>query len=465
MIYTTTRTEKPAVAAIALLLALSPFRVLAVDLVSQGANWRYLDDGSNQGSAWRASNFDDSGWASGNAELGFGESDESTLLTSGHITYYFRHHFNVADPGALEGLSLAIKRDDGAAVYVNGTGVIRDNLPDGAIESGTLAQVAADDGSGFHSFAIDPSILSSGDNVVAVEVHQHSLASSDISFDLKLLEVPAALTRGPYLQMGTPSSMVVRWRTNSYTTTRLAYGSAPGGLSTTLNDGTLKTEHEVLVSGLSAATKYYYEVGSASTTLAGNDTAHYFNTSPPAGTQRRTRIWVIGDSGACAESADGCTEGGLVMNQYLNWVSSNGGNPADLLLILGDNAYTTGTDAQYTTGLFEVFGDVLRNHVLWPVPGNHEFGASDSPTQSGPYYDAFTLPTAAESGGIASGTEAYYSFDFANIHFAALDSHDTSRLAPANPDTNICPGDSGGAMYNWLCNDLAGTSQDWIFTF
>jgi len=154
------------------------------------------------------------------------------------------------------------------------------------------------------------------------------------------------------------------------------------------------------------------------------------------------------------------------MNQYLNWVSSHGGNRADLLLILGDNAYSNGTDLQYTQGLFEVFGPVLRNHVLWPVPGNHEFGASDSPSQTGPYYEAFTLPTAAEAGGVASGTEAYYSFDFGNIHFATLDSHDTPRTAPLNPETNICPGGGGGGtMYNWLCADLATTNQDWIVSF
>ena len=109
---------------------------------------------------------------------------------------------------------------------------------------------------------------------------------------------------------------------------------------------------------------------------------------------------------------------------------------------------------------------MLRNHVLWPVPGNHEFGASDSPTQSGPYYEGFTLPTAAEAGGVASGTEAYYSYDYGNVHFVALDSHDTNRDAPSTPQTNICPGDgSGGAMYNWLCEDLAATTQDFIISY
>jgi hypothetical protein len=274
------------------------------------------------------------------------------------------------------------------------------------------------------------------------------------------------LVRGPYLQQGTPSSMIVRWRTDVLTETRLAYGLAPGSLDTTISDATPKTEHEVSISGLLSDTRYHYEIGDASFTLAGNDLDHFFNTSPAPGTPRATRIWVIGDSGECSNSPTGCIVATEVMNEYLTWVSNHGGRLADLILMLGDNAYATGTDAQYTAGLFEVFGDVLRNHVLWSVPGNHEFGASDSPTQTGPYYQAFSLPTAGEAGGVASGTEAYYSFDFANIHFAALDSQDTPRTAPLNPETNICPGGGGGGgMYNWLCADLALTQQDWILTF
>jgi hypothetical protein len=120
--------------------------------------------------------------------------------------------------------------------------------------------------------------------------------------------------------------------------------------------------------------------------------------------------------------------------------------------MLGDNAYTTGTDLQYTEALFDVYRDILRNTVLWPVPGNHEFGASDSPSQSGPYYDAFTLPTAGEAGGAGSGTEAYYAFDYGNVHFVCLDSYDS--------DTN-----PAGAMMTWLSNDLAANDQPWIVAF
>ena len=94
---------------------------------------------------------------------------------------------------------------------------------------------------------------------------------------------------------------------------------------------------------------------------------------------------------------------------------------------------------------------MLKKSVAWSCLGNHDGYSADSATQSGPYYDIFTFPTAAQAGGIASGTEAYYSFDYANIHFIILDSHHTGR-------------EVGGAMYNWTLTDIQNTKQDWIVT-
>src|SRR5690349_16002006 len=94
-------------------------------LISTGANWKYLDDGSDQGTAWSALGFDDSTWNSGPAELGFGDGGEATTNTAGFITYYYRHAFNVADTSSITNLRARIKRDDGAVVYLNGAEVFR----------------------------------------------------------------------------------------------------------------------------------------------------------------------------------------------------------------------------------------------------------------------------------------------------------------------------------------------------
>ena len=446
-------------------------------LVTTGASWRYLDNGSAPASAWLASSFDDSTWGQGPAQLGYGDGDEATLVRCGpsaptctsanFITTYFRKSFTVDNPASIPQLQLALLRDDGAVVYLNGVEVARSNMPAGAIAAATAASTAVS-GTGetsFFGFPLPAELLSAGANVIAVEVHQSGATSSDISFDASLrvtAATPLVLARAPYLQNLTPTSAVVRWRTNAASSTRVKWGLAPDVLANTLDVPGIRTEHEVALGGLSPETRIFYSVGSSTQPLAGGDAEHAFATPPPIGVRRPTRIWVIGDSGWCAASAQGCTDAAAVRSGYLAFAGSQ---PADLWLLLGDNAYNTGTDAEFTAGFFNVYPTVMRSTPVWPVPGNHEFGASDSPTQSGPYYDSFTLPKAGEAGGVPSGTEAYYSFDWGNVHFVALDSQDTDRSAPTNPGANVCPAGQGGAMYQWLCADLAATEQDFIIAF
>ncbi len=163
-------------------------------LVPAGSTWKYLDDGSDQGTAWRQPEFDASGWASGAAQLGYGDGDEATVVSYGgdaenkHVTTYFRHSFDVADASIFEGLTLRVLRDDGAVVYLNGTEVLRTNMPGGAIDYGTLAAstVYGGDESKFFAAGVDSSLLNDGPNVLAVEIHQIAVTSSDISFDLEL---------------------------------------------------------------------------------------------------------------------------------------------------------------------------------------------------------------------------------------------------------------------------------------
>jgi hypothetical protein len=164
-----------------------------IPLISQGAAWKYLDDGSDPGTAWVAPTFDDSGWSNGVAQLGFGEADEatqirqfSTLTGTNAIAYYFRHAFEVTEPASITDLVVRLVRDDGGIVYLNGTEVFRINMPAGPVTSTTFAsQVIVTDNS-FHSAHINPRLLVRGNNVVAVEIHQFTLTSSDISFDLEL---------------------------------------------------------------------------------------------------------------------------------------------------------------------------------------------------------------------------------------------------------------------------------------
>ncbi|MEN9675708.1 MAG: hypothetical protein RIS76_1604, partial [Verrucomicrobiota bacterium] len=202
-------------------------------LVPAGSNWRWFTDaaglsasdlveGNPQWSAsdWKHPAFNDAGWSVGPAQLGYGEGDEATVIPRGDnalnkwITSYYRHSFTVDSTAGITRLLLRLKRDDGALVYLNGRLAARDSMPDGTVTAGTPGISAPDDGQGFIALEVPRESLVSGVNVLAVEVHQASGSSTDVSFDLELLvEVPGGGTSGetPLLTRNT----VVKSRTRS----------------------------------------------------------------------------------------------------------------------------------------------------------------------------------------------------------------------------------------------------------
>jgi hypothetical protein len=244
------------------------------------------------------------------------------------------------------------------------------------------------------------------------------------------------VVRGPYLQLSTENSVVVKWRTDVATESMVRFGTTQGALTMQQMPPGTRTDHEVTVTGLAADTRYFYAVGSAAATLAGNDANHFFRTHPPQGTARPLRVWVLGDAGW------GSAGQASVRDAYLGFTGARG---TDLTLLLGDNAYSNGTDAEYQARYFAVYPTVMRNTVMWSTRGNHE-------TSSTVYYDIFAMPGAGQAGGVASGTEAYYSFNVGNVHFVNLDSYGSSRSAT-------------GPMATWLENDLASNTLPWVIAY
>jgi hypothetical protein len=372
-------------------------------------------------------------------------------------------------------------------------------------------------------------------------------------------QIPTII-RGPYLQLGTTNSMVIRWRTDVPAGNSVTYGSALDRMTHTARANGTFTEHAVIFTNLKVGGKYYYSLGATDTPLfvrvtndiayvgctnsriyvnkpgsreqiafatrdtfvfslkknkfivsdpeksftavttndalvvntpnnavlltvsnkmivatatnhvtwlnpmpaakdrkaprnfvvgttnfirTGGDADTFFFTNPQIGKRQPVRVWVLGDPGTRKKAQRD------VRDAYYKW---NGDRQTDFWLILGDVAYTAGKDTEYQGAIFQVYNKMLRRSVLWPALGNHDAGSANSPTLFGTYYDTFNLPAQGQAGGVMSGTEAYYSFDYANIHVVCIDSSDNAW------STN-------GMMLKWLQADLKANKQDWLVAY
>ena len=172
--------------------SISEFPIVSFPII-EDALWKYEDSGADLGTDWVTLDFDDTSWDFGQAQLGYGDDDERTVLDFGtdpdnkHITYYFRKKFKVTSPEEFDELTLRLQHDDGAVVYLNGQEVIRSNMPDGTIDFQTTAveDVEGDSENAFETFGLD-NVLNAGENIIAVEIHQATVKSSDVSFSLSL---------------------------------------------------------------------------------------------------------------------------------------------------------------------------------------------------------------------------------------------------------------------------------------
>jgi hypothetical protein len=271
--------------------------------------------------------------------------------------------------------------------------------------------------------------------------------------------------RGPYLALGTPTSMRIVWRTPAKGKPVVRFGRSPCLLDRFVPPAEILTrttdhpdalvalhsapegtrQYEATVSGLEPATTYYYAVYDGDRLLAGREESHRFKTHPAAGAHAPLRFWVVGDSGT------GNSVQANVHNAMLEFTRRQN-RPIDIYLHVGDMAYGRGLDEEFSRNFFKPYRQTLRNTVCWPAMGNHEGLSSNGQTQIGPYYDCYILPTHGEAGGLSSGTEAYYSYDYGNAHFVVLDSYDLDR-SPNAP------------MARWLASDLENTNSDWIFAY
>lgn len=256
-----------------------------------------------------------------------------------------------------------------------------------------------------------------------------------------------SLLRGPYLQSLTNNSVKIMWRTSDSVKSTVKYGSSPTELTNVIVDTARKKNHIVKISGLNAKTKYFYSVGFDATILAGGNDQHHFVTAPIVGDTSGFKFWVTGDFGG------GNDEQIKVRKWFENYIQ---GNVIDGWLWLGDNVYNDGTDAEYSAKVFDkVYGydSIFRFLNFYPIPGNHDYNSVnrfDNPIyHRGPYFDMVEVFKNAEMGGLASNTENYYSYDYGNTHFIALNSELYQYIFNDLPDV----------YKTWLTNDIKNSTK------
>jgi hypothetical protein len=269
--------------------------------------------------------------------------------------------------------------------------------------------------------------------------------------------IPAAGTeiiRGPYLQVATPTGITIRWRTDVYDRSRVRYGLQRDNLDKHTDDSTLVSEHEIKLTGLKPNTKYYYQIGNLSNSTIKGDEDNYFYTLPETGKPGFYRIAAFGDCGRNNLNQRD------VRDQMLKYL---GKNELTSWILLGDNAYTRGTDAEYQAKFFNIYKDkMLKNFPLFPAPGNHDYldisfsSATDQHRVA--YFQNFSVPTKGESGGLPSNNKAFYAFDIGNVHFLSLDSY--------GKDNNGKRLFEEGEQLAWIKKDLkANTNKQWVVAF
>ena len=406
-------------------------------IISQGSDWKYLDDGSDQGTAWQQPGFDDSSWSEGPAQLGYGDGDEATVLSYGgdpshkYITYYFRKTFQVTDPDEKPALKVEILRDDGAVVYINGTEVLRSNMPSGTINYLTLAShtVSGGDEDTFFAYQVLSDVLQSGDNTIAVEIHQRKSTSSDISFDLRMdFTDYSHFRKAPYLLFaGANDEMLITWQMDSTKTCLFEWGT-----DTTYSEGSSNTEeygddhqHQVLLTGLTPDTKYYYRVSYDTI-----DIKHGSFITGPDDNAQEISFYAYGDTRTNVSVHNEVAERIMDdMSQHPDaqtFIISSGD-----LVANGDNEEDW--QGQFFSPEFEYLQEMLANLPYIAAVGNHE-------GQGVLFHKYFPYPMFVSN-------RYYYSYDYGPAHFTVIDQFTSYSV--------------GSDQYNWMVNDLASTDKSW----
>ena len=166
-------------------------------IVTPASTWKYLDNGSDQGTAWKNPGFNDAAWSNGVAQFGYGDGDEQTANSYGpdannkYLTTYFRKTFVATNVNRIVNAILKLVVDDGANVFLNGSTIASVNLSSGVAYNTPATAMPTALRDAWQSFTVNPKLLLEGTNTLASEVHLASATSNSLSFDLQFIATEA----------------------------------------------------------------------------------------------------------------------------------------------------------------------------------------------------------------------------------------------------------------------------------
>ena len=408
-------------------------------LVRVGDSWKYFK-GTNAPSAlrtaWQQITFDDSTWLTGVGGFSIGQQyDENTLLfdmPTRYLSAFFRKKFTVNELQGMKWLTLRIDYDDGFLAYLNGTEVARRGFASGADVSfdTPAASLGRTWGEEINLTAFT-NLLVTGENVLAIELHNSSLGNSTA---VLVTELVANFTRGPFVQNVSSNHAQVIWRTPAPADTKLEFGTS-SALGNALIDSNRVTTHVVTLTNLPPDSVIFYRATSVEGTQAVAGAIESFKTLKTRGA---VSFMVFADSGT----------GSLGQFQIADVIRRAA---PDLVLHVGDVMYYSFNVLAADMKCLSIYQPHKKSTPYFFAFGNHDLYSGDSP-----FLETFYLPTNS-----LTGTEHFYSFDHGDVHFSAL-------FVPVRALDALFPnyylGDDT-LQFRWLTNDLARTSKPWKILF
>ena len=155
-------------------------------LSQRGDEWAFYDQGSLDGTDWKTAETV-TGWSSGPQPIGYGKSDIATQTAWYHPTYYLRKTVTLdREPATDDVFSMNYQADDGWIVYVNGVEAARHLMPEGDATYDTFATTYAEGNPDRGTVVLPAHLFHQGDNIIAVDLHNNTLNSSDIYWNVEI---------------------------------------------------------------------------------------------------------------------------------------------------------------------------------------------------------------------------------------------------------------------------------------